>query len=42
MCHYLLTSVSLLKKWMQKHSEEEVNGIEEVVTDSEVTEPIGE
>lgn len=43
MCaHYLLTSVSLLKKWMQEYSEEEVNGIEEVVADSEVAEPIGE
>lgn len=43
MCaHYLLTSVSLLKKWMQEYSEEEVNGIEEVVAYSEVAEPIGE
>lgn len=33
----LLTRVRLLKKWLQEHPEEEVNDIEEPVTNTEVT-----
>lgn len=38
----LLTRVRLLKKWLQEHPEEEVNDIEEPVTNPEVTEPTEE
>lgn len=38
----LLTRVRLLKKWLQEHHEEEVNDIEEPVTNPEVTEPTEE
>lgn len=38
----LLTRVRLLKKWMQEHPEEEINEVEEVVTNTELVEPIEE
>ena len=38
----LLTRVRLLKKWLQEHPEEEVNDMEEPVTNPEVTEPTEE
>ena len=36
------TRVRLLKKWLQEHPEEEVNDMEEPVTNPEVTEPTEE
>lgn len=38
----LLTRVRLLKKWLQEHPEEEVNDIEEPVTNPEPIEPTEE
>lgn len=38
----LLTRVRLLKKWMQEHPEEEVNEVEEAVTNTKLVEPIEE
>lgn len=38
----LLTRVRLLKKWLQEHPEEEVNDMEEPVTNSEPIEPTEE
>lgn len=38
----LLTRVRLLKKWLQEHPEEEVNDVEEPVTNPEPIEPTKE